>query len=71
MVACLCWGEWEKVVGLMGEWWEVAGVGEVVLMVIKEIVNRLLDEVERSWDVGLSKTLMMKDRRMKKVKVVV
>nr|GEX27674.1 ribonuclease H-like domain-containing protein [Tanacetum cinerariifolium] len=24
--ACLCWGEWEKVVGLMGEWWEVAGV---------------------------------------------
>nr|GEY76675.1 hypothetical protein [Tanacetum cinerariifolium] len=27
-VACLCWGEWEKVVGLMGEWWEVAGVGE-------------------------------------------
>nr|GFC65154.1 hypothetical protein [Tanacetum cinerariifolium] len=24
--ADLSWGRWEKVVGLMGEWWEVAGV---------------------------------------------
>nr|GEX73971.1 SNW/SKI-interacting protein [Tanacetum cinerariifolium] len=41
------------------------------MMVMKEIVNRLLEEVERSWNDGLSKTLMMKERRMKKVKLVV
>nr|GEU43588.1 uncharacterized protein ycf2 [Tanacetum cinerariifolium] len=45
---------------------------EFVTVVLKvEIVNRLLEEVERSWNGGLSKTLMMKERRMKKVKVVV
>ncbi|GKF62796.1 hypothetical protein Tco_0182850, partial [Tanacetum coccineum] len=44
---------------------------ELVAVVVKEIVNRLLEEVERSWNDGLSKTLMMKERRMKKVKVVV
>nr|GEU82663.1 hypothetical protein [Tanacetum cinerariifolium] len=38
------------------------------MMLVKEIVNRLLEEVD---NVGLSKTLMMKERRMKKVKVVV
>nr|GEV23341.1 hypothetical protein [Tanacetum cinerariifolium] len=33
------------------------------MMVVKEIVNRLLEEVERSWNGGLSKALMMnKDR---------
>ncbi|GJW15225.1 hypothetical protein Tco_0019358 [Tanacetum coccineum] len=41
------------------------------MMVVKEIVNRLLEEVERSWNDGLSKTLMMMERRLKKVKVVV
>nr|GEW26474.1 putative reverse transcriptase domain-containing protein [Tanacetum cinerariifolium] len=37
-------------------------------MVVKEIVNRLLEEVKRSWNGGLSKTLMLKKKRMKKVK---
>nr|GEX33059.1 cytochrome P450 [Tanacetum cinerariifolium] len=46
-------------------------VRDYYMMVVKEIVNRLLEEVERSWNGGLSKTLMMKERRMKKVKVVV
>nr|GEV47603.1 retrovirus-related Pol polyprotein from transposon TNT 1-94 [Tanacetum cinerariifolium] len=44
---------------------------EFVVVVVKEIINRLLKEVERSWSDGLSNTLMMKDRRMKKVKMVV
>ncbi|GJR39404.1 hypothetical protein Tco_1215088 [Tanacetum coccineum] len=36
------------------------------MMVVKEIVSRLLEEVERSWNGGLSKTLMMKENRIKK-----
>nr|GEV55804.1 hypothetical protein [Tanacetum cinerariifolium] len=40
------------------------------MMVVKEIENGLLKEVERSWNDGLSKTLMIKERRMKKMEVV-
>nr|GEZ45087.1 hypothetical protein [Tanacetum cinerariifolium] len=41
------------------------------VMVVKDIESGLLEEVKKSWNGGLSKTLMMKERRMKKVKVVV
>ncbi|GKA31106.1 hypothetical protein Tco_0717411, partial [Tanacetum coccineum] len=40
------------------------------MMVVKEIENGLLEEVERSLDGGLSKTLMMKERRLKKMKKI-
>nr|GEV41570.1 hypothetical protein [Tanacetum cinerariifolium] len=40
------------------------------MIVVKEIVSRLLEEEERSWNGGLSKTLMLKKNRMKKVMVV-
>nr|GEW14821.1 hypothetical protein [Tanacetum cinerariifolium] len=40
------------------------------MMVVKEIVNRLLEEGEKSLNGGLSKTLVMKEKMMKKVKVV-
>nr|GEY54381.1 retrotransposon protein [Tanacetum cinerariifolium] len=40
---------------------------EDCMMVVKEIENGLLKEVERSWNDGLSKTLTMKERRMKKI----
>ncbi|GJR33144.1 hypothetical protein Tco_1109376 [Tanacetum coccineum] len=38
-------------------------------MVVKEIVSRLSEEEERSWNGGLSKTLMMNEKRMRKVMV--
>ncbi|GJX32324.1 hypothetical protein Tco_0242179, partial [Tanacetum coccineum] len=41
------------------------------MMVVKEIVSRLLEEEKRSWNGGLSKTLMKKKNRMKRVMVVV
>nr|GEU41509.1 hypothetical protein [Tanacetum cinerariifolium] len=40
--------------------------GFVVVVVKVEIVNRFLEEVERSWNGGLSKTLMIKEKRMNK-----
>ncbi|GJZ44973.1 hypothetical protein Tco_0592569 [Tanacetum coccineum] len=40
------------------------------MMVVKEIENGLLEEVEVSLDGGLSKTLMIKERRLKKMKMM-
>nr|GEY46867.1 hypothetical protein [Tanacetum cinerariifolium] len=40
-------------------------------MVVKEIEDGLVEEMERIWNDGLSKKLMMKKRRMKKMKMVV
>nr|GEU73704.1 reverse transcriptase domain-containing protein [Tanacetum cinerariifolium] len=40
-------------------------------MMVKEVKDGFVKETERSWNGGLSKTLMMEDRRMKKMKVVV
>ncbi|GJT31090.1 hypothetical protein Tco_0911365 [Tanacetum coccineum] len=40
------------------------------MMVAKEIENELLEEVEISWNGSLSKTLLMKVRRIKKMEVV-
>ncbi|GJX97200.1 hypothetical protein Tco_0352998, partial [Tanacetum coccineum] len=40
-------------------------------MVVKEIVSRLLKEEERSWNDGLSKTLIKKKRDLREMKMVV
>ncbi|GJZ12051.1 hypothetical protein Tco_0546810 [Tanacetum coccineum] len=40
-------------------------------MVVKEIVCRLLEEEERSWNGGLSKTLIKNKRDLKEMKMVV
>nr|GEY08374.1 hypothetical protein [Tanacetum cinerariifolium] len=40
-------------------------------MMVKEIVSRLLDEEGRSWNGGLSKTLIKKKRNLREMKMVV
>nr|GFA82165.1 hypothetical protein [Tanacetum cinerariifolium] len=46
-------------------------VHEYCMMVVKEIVSRILKEDERTWNGGLSKTLMLRKNKMKKVIVVI
>ncbi|GJY03427.1 hypothetical protein Tco_0369367 [Tanacetum coccineum] len=43
------------------------GEGGAWVMVVKEIDDGFVKEMERSWNDGLSKTLMMEERKIKMV----